>query len=342
VSGWGFDVEPLYAVLLVFGWAFSVTIILLYAYIRVATRRGWVARDAHKVEEKYVADKGGIVLFLMPLIIAPLITIGGVDTHVCIVFILSTSIGALVGLIDDFRDLGLLKAGFVMAAGVPILLFGLYNPRPYIPFLGTTRMFIVYPLFVLILFSVFADACNMVDIYNGILVGQGLAVLLALFGFSIIYGAWESTFIIIVGIAYSLAFLVWNMYPASVFHGNVGAYGYGAMLSCIVILVAREIPGAEFVAVIALLPTIYNGFIYVFNTRFSPRASIEEDRRSNFFVDGYLVANRNPNAVVNLSRLLLLHGKLNEKQMIVLYYTMFIVSSVLAFITGIFLFYRII
>jgi len=327
-----------------FFWVFILTTLGLYGYIRVAHRRRILARDAHKLGETLVADRGGIIMFFIPLFALPLLltraTIDYPILEIYLALVLSVCIGAIIGLIDDFKDLKLKKALMVAGAGLPIIILKTYCPRPYIPFLGRTLMTIVYILFILILFSVFSDACNMIDIFNGVLIGQGIAILLPILILAILYNSNIGMILAAIGLGYSLGFLVWNRYPARVFHGNVGAYGYGSMISAIIILSALEIRGVEFVSVVAFLPAVFNGFLYVFNTRFAPRSKLARERKPVTYRDGYLSINPDPNAAINLTRLLLLYGKLSEKQLICLYYLLFAVASLLAMITGLLIFYH--
>ncbi len=309
-----------------------LTVVSLRVYISIAERRKWVALDAHKTEKRYVADRGGIVLFLIPVMAMPLLLVG--DQRIYASLCLAVISGCIVGLVDDFRDLGLKKAIIVAIAGLPIVLLRTYNPRPYIPLIGGTRMTIVYVLFIFVLFSIMADACNMIDIFNGVLVVQGLAILIPLAILSLLSGSELGILLSLVGIGYSIGFLAWNRYPARVFHGNVGAYGYGALLAAIVILSGTQVRGVEFVSIVAFLPSIFNGFIFVFNARFATRAKISLEEKPVLFRDGYLYANPNEAAHMDLTRLLLLPGKLTEKNLIVIYYTMFSISCILAVITG--------
>jgi len=328
--------------IIAFLWAFSFSACLLYMHIKLAWRKKILAEDAHKIKKTLVANLGGIVLFLIPLLALPLLlfadVLGSEAMNVYLALISSTLIGLVIGLIDDIKDLGLLKAGLVALAGIPIILLHVYLPRPYIPMVGRTRMTLLYPLVILAFFSVFADACNMIDIFNGVLAGQVIFVLVPLLILSLLFGGGVSTILIMIGLGYTLAFLLWNRYPAKVFHGNVGAYGLGAMLSAIIILSAIEVRGVEFVAIIAFLPAIYNGFIYVFNTRFAPRRKLSRSKKAVFFRDGYLEPNRDITAALNLTRLLTLKGRLTEKQLIIIYYLMFICSSFLATLTAVLMF----
>ncbi len=330
--------------IIAFIWAFLISFSLLYFYIKLAWKKRILAEDVHKPAGSLVANLGGIVLFSIPILALPILLIDtaylAYDTYLALV--LSTLIGLIVGLMDDIRDLGLIKAGLVAFAGIPIVLLHIYLPRPYVPLIGRTRMTILYPLVILIFFSVFADACNMIDIFNGVLVGQALAVLFPLLIMSLLFGGEISLILVIIGLGYVLAFLFWNRYPARVFHGNIGAYGLGSLLSAIIILSALEVRGVEFVAIIGFLPAIYNGFIYVFNTRFAPRAKVARNKRAVLISGEYLEANRDPDAAIDLTRLLTIKGKLTEKQLIKIYYLMFLFSTLLAIITAILIFFEII
>ncbi|MEX0568067.1 MAG: hypothetical protein Q6363_002775 [Candidatus Njordarchaeota archaeon] len=320
-------------------WSIFITLFGLYLYIRVAQKRGWVAKDAHK-EGVMVVDRAGILLFALAVIAAPLIIFVTDAFKIYIALCLSVVLGSLIGLIDDFKDLGLKKAIMVMVAAVPIILLGTYLPHPYIPLVGRTRMTIVYILVIFALFSIFADACNMIDIFNGVLIMQGLAVLVPILVMSYLVGSELGMMLSLIGIGYSIGFLYWNKYPAKIFHGNIGAYGYGSLIVAIIILSAIDVPGVEFVSIVAFLPTIYNGFIYVFRTGFAPKSTVAREKRPVQLSGEYLTPNLDPDAAIDLTRIILLHGKATEKQLIKIYAILFLISSLLAILTGLGIIYR--
>lgn len=322
--------------ILLFLWVFLLTVALLFVHIKLAWKFGFVSPDAHKEGNPKVANLGGLVLFLLPAFLLPAYVFFSEYSRVFLGLIVSTYIGLFVGLVDDFKSLGLKKAGIVALAGLPLLLLGLYEPHPYIPLIGTTRMTIIYPLFVLAIFSVFADASNMVDVFNGVLVGQGLAIFAAFLFVSVMYTSSLGLILSLVGLGYSLGFLVWNRYPAKVFHGNVGAYGYGSLISATIVLMALEIKGIEFVAIIAFLPAIFNGFLHVFRTGFAPRDRLKPELRPvQLDKEKWVIKpNLREDSGINLTKLLVSVEQMNEKQLIRWYYTLFFVSMLFAILTG--------
>jgi UDP-N-acetylmuramyl pentapeptide phosphotransferase/UDP-N-acetylglucosamine-1-phosphate transferase len=164
-----------------------------------------------------------------------------------------------VGMIDDyFPDLpGYFKPVGTMVAGLPLILLHTYKPNLAI-FGGIVfHLPIVYPLLILVAFSVVPNSVNMLDVINGSAVTGVIFVLLsAIIGY---YLKFNGTAILsIIFLAILAGFLIFNIYPAKIFLGNAGSLllGYYVLLSAIFYRV-------EFLCLIAMFPFIHNSFFYL-------------------------------------------------------------------------------
>lgn len=161
---------------------------------------------------------------------------------------------ALLGLYDDITKIFLWKKTaffglrfrhklfleIILAAIISYWLY--YNLKinfVYIPFLGVFNINIFYPIFALFVIVAFANAVNITDGLDGLASGS---LLIALISFlivarsiidvpiSLFLSAWLG------GI---LAFLYFNIYPARIFLGDMGALSFGATFAVIGLILGK-------------------------------------------------------------------------------------------------------
>lgn len=200
----------------------------------------------------------GILIFLFPAIFALFYSVNGTITSnfpiakEIGVIIFSLVAFGLLGLVDDiikFFDLqqekgfsGLkTKAKLLIQAILALsissyMYYGLGINFINIPLIGTIHLgplFIIFASFVIITFS---NAVNFTDGVDGLSMG---ILLFCLFGYLVItvniIDTPLSTFIGI-WIGTIIAFLYFNVYPANIFLGDVGALSFGATLATIALL----------------------------------------------------------------------------------------------------------
>ncbi len=309
-------------------------------YIKYAERKGILAPDIHKPGQPLVANRGGVsLLSMVPILL--LISYVASESFSSNIFLeaisltLSFLITAIVGFLDDLYDLGLLKVPLMILGGLPFIILNTYTPRPYVPFVGFTRLTIVYPLGILVAFLIIPNAYNMIDVHNGVMCFSAISVIIALIFWLAVLGRQELMLAagVLGGI---LGFYAWNKYPAKVFPGNIGAYSVGALVTAIIIL-----SRLEYIALIALLPVILRGF-YLINSIggiMTKEAIREKIGKPVYVKDGVIYPARNPNAPFSLTRMfVLIYGPMTEAQVIRKYYELFIFSSILAILTGFLMF----
>lgn len=177
-------------------------------------------------------------------------------TEVFIIFFTFLSFG-LLGLYDDVHKFFTFKkTGFfglrmkhklilqiILATIVSMLIhFRLHINFIYIPFLGAVKLGLFFVPVSVILIVSFSNFFNITDGLDGL--SSGL-LLISLFAFSILAGSGFDTPISIFISLWTgaiMAFLYFNVYPARIWLGDMGALSFGSTLAVIAIILGKVIP----------------------------------------------------------------------------------------------------
>ncbi len=328
----------LMAILLSF-FSFLLIYFLSRHYIKFAIRHNILAPDYSKVGLPKIPRMAGILLF--PFIIyviasEPILAyISGFNLNYLLAFILSGSLGLLVGFIDDLnlRTWEYIKIVSIAIAAIPIIVLQTYVPRPILPYLGRLRLTLVYPLLIFLAFMVVPNGMNMLDLVNGVMLFSQILMVLTICFWTLLLG---QIFIFTLSLMYLgalIALFIFNKYPAKYFVSNSGAYGTGAITTALIIF-----SRLEFVAIILFLPMILNSFSLLATLKgILTREMIRE--KSNIRKDGLIYPNPNPKAPMNIVRMIVIHKESDEWEVIKVIYALFIFSTILANITAYLIFF---
>lgn len=241
----------------------SISIIsafLTYIFSIIGVKYRFVGRDNFKKNHPHISTLGGYPLMIATVIGLLVLLLSNFTSFKYFVSsLLSLVIFITIGLIDDnFPDLpGYFKPVGTMIAGLPLILLHTYKPSLAI-FGGIVfHLPIVYPLLILIAFSVVPNSVNMLDVINGSAVSGVIFVLLsAIIGYYLKFN--HLAMLPVLFLAILVGFLIFNIYPAKIFLGNTGSLllGYYILLSAIFYRV-------EFICLIAMFPFIHNSFFYL-------------------------------------------------------------------------------
>jgi UDP-N-acetylglucosamine--dolichyl-phosphate N-acetylglucosaminephosphotransferase len=319
--------------------------------IKFMKRRKITGIDVHKLDKPVVAEMGGAGLLIG-------ITIGctilffvsgflGFFDYRILVFLAVVILAGVVGIIDDLKTLGpkikplltaiacipLWLSFFVRAAlGAPIP--PPYDPRPRLPFLGSTRLTIIYHLIVPFGIAVPANAVNMLDVFNGVMPLTTIFFFVAMLIVSIIMvgagipGAELGILLSSVMLGALFAYYYFNRYPAKTFAGDTGALSVGAAIGALAIMGQLEI-----VAIVALLPAIMNAFFSLASIGGLLERRQMKSRPTIFREDGTLAASHASDAPMTLTRLVLAGGPLKEQNITMALATLSLASSILAILS---------
>ncbi len=268
--------------------------------------------DAHKPDSPLLPKIGGLALTLGSLAsIVIIFILFAPGSAVLTGVMLSTLIAAAIGLYEDLRELNpVVKPLLLALAGLPIIVLGVYYPNPEFPFIGRTRMHIVYPLLVLAGFSVISNAINSIDVLNGAMVSTSAVALSPLLVISLLEGRTEALVMSAALFGALIAFIPENKYPAKLFVGNVGSLSTGALFTAIAVIGRLEIA-----TIIALMPQIMNEFHIISSIGGLKSAKLVKERPINV-ENGLIEANTSRRAPITLVRLITAKTKLTEKTVV--------------------------
>ncbi len=316
----------------------TIIIISSLLLIRIEQKIGLLCRDVHKQGDIRIPCIGGFSLVIGLYIGIILLWIYKIISYkIFASFIIYLSISFIIGLMDDFIDL---KSRWKIILGflpvISLIIFNVYIPKPWIPFLGYIRISSLYPLLMAGATTVYLNAANMFDTHNGTLPfitlsSIGFAVLLKIYT----HAPLNDIAIPLLFFIAILSYLPFNMYPAKMFNGNTGAYTLGSLLAYIAI-----ISRIEFYIILSTLPMFINGFYYISSVRgFLQKEQVE---RPTYVDENGCIHPRIEKAPITFIRLLALISKdpLSERELVMIVYTVSFLSSLIAFILTIGLGYR--
>ncbi len=274
---------------------YLITLALALLIFRIGLRLGIVGKDVHKSWESYAVRIGGLSLIAAPIMVFIL------KPSAATLTLLLVSITSMVtGLIDDLKTLpATRKVLLSITPGLIHLIFGLYEPRLFIPFLGDIGARILYVFLIPSAYAVALNAANMMDTHNGLLAGSIMVSLAVLSPLMIPRSLDQDTaFLTILAIEASIAgFLLLNTYPARVFVGNAGSFIAGSWIAFLGIYCR-----SEFLVVMALFPMIINGFSIITSIGGLKEKSLIKTRPVAV-EKGIIRANRDPRAPITMAHI---------------------------------------
>jgi len=322
--------RPEYAAPLIFLVGFAVTYLLTPIIASKMARSGIVGIDVHKLDKRRVPEMGGLSI-VIGLSVFTIVFMIIFPEHVVksLAFLLSVLIAGFVGARDDIKPLNpKLKPLLTAAASIPVLLLGVFNPRPSLPFIGKTRLTVIYPLMIPFAVAVPANAVNMMNPFNGAMTGTCSIISFVLAISMIVAGRTEEAILSMGLLGCLLAFHRFNKYPARVFSGDTGDLSVGAALGALAIIGQVEVA-----AVIAMIPHIINAF-YLLSTLggLYERRQIS-NRPTRLLSDGKIEATDDRRAPVTLTRIILARGPLREPEIVSIMIALTGVASAFAVFT---------
>jgi len=309
---------------------FVVTFLTTPLFARMSKKLGILGIDVHKMEKPRIPEMCGLAVTL-GLISSAIIAavIFQVEVRSILAFVLCISIAAAIGVADDLGPLSSrLKPALTTIAAVPIVLLGAYSPYMAIPFLGTTRLTIVYPILVIAAIPVLANAINMMNPFNGAMSGTCSMLSMAMIIYLLLLGRSVEAILPSALLGSLLAFHQYDKYPAKVFSGNAGDLSVGAAIAALAIMGRVEVP-----MLIAMIPHITNAF-YLLSSVGGLRERREIPYRpTRLLENGKLEATEDSKAPITLSRLILAEGPLRENEIVRIMIIMTVASSLLGLVT---------
>ena len=331
---WGIF-EVLYLLIICIAGFFTTRIIIPYI-ISLMKKKKYIGYDIHKNSKPEVAESGGlsIVIGISVTSLLLMIIFHSVSNELLIYF-LTVLISGIIGFVDDRIKLkSFYKIILTILTGTAIFLanyIGFINViSPTLPFLGVTRLTMIYPLAAPLIVAVFANALNMLEGYNGEGSGTSLIALSFLFICGLI---WNSSIVILItssSIAVIIPFFIYNKFPAKLFPGDIGTLSMGAIFACIALLGSMEV--AVFCA---LLIHIFNSFFVISSVKgFFESSDIQDQKSDIILLDNDLImASEKRTSALTLPRLILAKGPLKEPDLVKNFYVISIICGFFSIIS---------
>ena len=331
---WGM-LEVLYLII-IFAVGFIVTLLIIPYVIKFMKKKGNVGYDIHKNDRPEIAESGGVCIVIGVLIASIVAMIMfPVLFNVILIFSLTIILAAIIGFIDDMKKLrSRYKILLTMITGSAIFFANYFKfitiSSPSLPFLGATRLQLLYPLMVPIIVAVFANTVNMMEGYNGEGSGTCLIAVCFLFVCCLIWNSAEGLLLTIIVIAVLIPFFLYNKYPAKIFPGDVGTLSIGVMIACIALFGSLEV--AVFCA---LLMHIFNSFYILSSVKgFFESSKIQGSKDDIILLeDDRIKASHQKGAALTLPRLILAKGPLTEKELVNNFYAISIICGIFSVFT---------
>ncbi|MHA1630872.1 MAG: hypothetical protein ACTSXO_11675 [Candidatus Heimdallarchaeota archaeon] len=338
--------------IIIFVFAAGATALLTWFLSKFFLKKGIYGLDVHKKERPKVAEMGGVGIVIVLIVV--LISCIFIFPDYWQFFTVSAIVILLVGLIgiwDDLKALGAITKPFLLLLpSIPLLIWQLvanptfektglllFNPRPFLPLIGSITITIVYWLLVPFAITVLSNATNMLDVMNGSTPVTMLFVTGSALISTIVLGVQQKTVIdTFPGVVLSVllfaclfAFYWFNRYPAKIFCGDTGSLTIGAMIALVAIFGRIEI-----IVIVAMMPQIMNSFQILSSIKgLRERRQIKERPTIVHDDTEEISANPHKKAPLTLTRWLVAKQPMREHEIVVAMGVTSFISSLLALAT---------
>lgn len=307
--------------------AFLINLVIMPKFIIFLKLKGKVVNDNHKPNKPKVPRPAGPIL-LLSILIGELILFFITGNIEIIGILLTTSIAFIIGIIDDFKIMpGWFKPGALILASIPLIFFHIYDNELNVIF-GSVYIPILYIPLILISIPLAGNTVNSIDVFNGVATGFLIISMFPVIISTFLFGDLEILMFELPFLAALLGFYFFHKHPSKIFPGDSGTLVMGAMYGALAIASKSEV-----IAIIALLPAIMNSFLFLSSVKKIVEHREVKSRPTILNEDFTLQASKEKNAPITLVRLILLDGKLSEREIVTKIYKLAIFSTSLAIIT---------
>jgi UDP-N-acetylglucosamine--dolichyl-phosphate N-acetylglucosaminephosphotransferase len=308
--------------------AFFTVYFLTPFLIRALEKRNQTVKDYNRKGGAMVPRPGGPSI-IAGILASELVLYLFFPMEEIIAIMATTGLAFLVGLVDDKKVMGgWFKPVALAAAALPILLLGVYDSNLAFPLFGEVRIPLLYFPIVIFMIVITGNTLNSIDVLNGVASGF---MTIASFSLTISLLILQNYEIAIASLPLglvSLAFYKYHKFPSKIFPGDSGALALGAMYGTIAI-----VGGVEIIAAIALLPAIFNSFLFLSSMKRIMEHREIKSKPVTKNEDFKLKATNEKDAPVTLVRLIVASKPLTEKQVGFMIFRLALFSGILAIIT---------
>ncbi|WXG41283.1 MAG: hypothetical protein WED07_11045 [Candidatus Freyarchaeum deiterrae] len=334
------NLEPIEILFLVIGFFASLLIcnFLVPRVMRKMKSLKIVGSDVHKLNKPKIPEMGGIAILISVTLGIMIMIIPFEDNIIrlrLLAFLLTVAATGAVGMVDDLKRLGAYtKTLLTVIAAAPLLIINFFFPilvySPRFPFIGSTRLSYLYPIYVPVNVAVCSNTVNMLDIMNGAMPGTTIITFGAMLCCSVLLDSKTGVIISVVMLGVMIAYYRFNKYPAKTFSGDVGSLTVGAAIGALAVVGQLEL-----VTIIALIPFIMNSFYMLTSMRKFQEYRLVKEPATILLKDGRIAANESSKAPIPLARMMLARGPLTEPEIVKGLYLLSALSAILAILTAV-------
>ncbi|MBU5669867.1 undecaprenyl/decaprenyl-phosphate alpha-N-acetylglucosaminyl 1-phosphate transferase [Peptoniphilus sp. MSJ-1] len=295
--------------------AFFGTFILMPFTIKLAVKFGYldIPKDNRRVHKKPIPVGGGVAIYFVVTVL--LLVFLDISKEL-VALIISSSLIAISGLVDDKYGLSpKLKFGFQIIASIVLIVVGIRIEFFTNPFDFQDAIFILNLLSIPVtIFWVcgITNTINLIDGLDGLASGVSMICAISMFFITYEMGHTDVSLVCALVAGACLGFLPFNFNPAKIFMGDTGALYLGFMLSYISIagFLKQAAILMIFVPVLILGVPVFDTAFAMLRRKLSGRSMVEADK-------GHLHHR-------------LLNMGLNQRQVVVILYSISIIFGLLA------------
>ncbi len=241
-------------IILAFALSLLVVIAAMPTIVKMLEEKKMCGTDVHKPNKPEVPKGAGFILLFA--IVGSLLFSIGITTFQAqevvnpglLAALVSILMAGMIGLLDDNFDFrNRTKVLLPLIASIPMMAMQVGVSTMSVPLIGTLDLGLVYPLIIVPLMMTFIiDSTNMYGGMNGLEVGLAVVnssaivvfmLLLPIFtGVPLNQGQTDGVTIAAALLGGSIAFYIYNRYPARVLPGDVGRLPLGATIAAALIL----------------------------------------------------------------------------------------------------------
>ena len=234
--------------------AFIITVIATLFLINYMRESGITSLDHYKKNKPRIPGGGGVAL-AFGFTVGMLVYIFGGSFGLYIpvadyTYLFATVLAVLLisfgGFLDDLnvhpvktKSTGMMdyrkglkqwqKPLLTLIGAIPLMAVNAGISIVHIPLIGAVNFGVFYPLLIIPLAILYAsNAFNLLGGFDGLSAGSAVIVSLALLIYSLSFGTYSGTLVSALLLSSSLAFLIFNIYPAKIHPGDSFTYAIGA------------------------------------------------------------------------------------------------------------------
>lgn len=290
--------------------AVAAVVVVMPTALRKLRGAGIVGRDVNKPHRPEVPEMGGLVVFLAfnaaVFVVLALGDLARSQEELVLVGLIVAAGAAITGILDDLVRLRQqFKAFIPIGFSIPLVL---YAEDSVVDFGLVSYDF--GPLYALVLVPLGVAAAsngfNMLEGFNGLGAGLGLIIAAAMSVMAYASGGLLGLVLLVPLMGALLAFLAYNLYPASIFPGDTFTLLVGAVLA-----VSSMLSKLEFWGALLFVPHVLEFFLKA-RGRFATQSFAKEVRDGRMHYEG---------PVHSLTHLVMRSGRHTEPKLVVMMWT---------------------